>query len=86
MKERTGINVEYIVSDDIKKEEFTKKDIKVSQLKEISVRNDNSIILVAVAGQEVRDNFASYNMQHIDVPNRVFPFIKDVRVLYGNDL
>ncbi len=87
LKERTGVNIEYIVSDDINKEDFTKKDIKVSQLKEISEQNDNSMILVAVAGEEVRENLARYNMQYLDVPNYVFPFIKDyVRVLHGNDL
>jgi hypothetical protein len=41
------------------------------------ISGDNSLILVAVADEEVRDNLNNMNIEYYDVPNYIFPFVKE---------
>lgn len=83
LKERTNANIGYIISDGRNKEEFEKDGFPLYYLSEIIGYKGKYQILVAAADNEVRINLASYNIDYIDIPNYIFPFIKEyVRLLY----
>ncbi len=67
--------VGYVISDDRSKDEFANLNKKIFHLSEIN-KNEYSI-LIAVADNEVRDNLTSRKLIAYDVPNYVFPFLKD---------
>lgn len=72
----------YIISDDRNKDAL-KIDAPIYHLNEIIHCKDKCEILVVVADDEVRDNLSKHNIDYIDIPNYVFPFIKEYkRLLY----
>lgn len=77
-----GYNVEgYVISDNINKDEFKHVNEKLFHLSEIARADYN--ILIAVADDDVRDNLANKGLVAYDVPNYVFPFLKDYQKLIG---
>ena len=77
LKDRIGKIGGYIISDDRNKEEFNGLDEHIYHLGEIINCKDEYQILVAVADPEVRENLQKYNFKYIDLPNFIFPFIKE---------
>lgn len=77
LKDR-GIDIEgYIISDDRDKNLFSGINERIYHFKE-AVQNENqSYILVAAANSEIRDNLKKCNLNYYDIPNYVFPFIKE---------
>lgn len=69
----------YVVSDNIDKNEFKHLNNKVFHLSEIVGKDYN--ILIAVADGEVRRNLENRGVIAYDVPNFIFPFIKDYQKL-----
>jgi len=41
------------------------------------IAGDNNLILVAAADEEIRDNLNSMDAEYYDVPNYIFPFVKE---------
>lgn len=77
LRERTGKAVSYVISDNRNKEDFTESNAVIYHLSEIAEQKDKYQILVAAAGSEIRENLMKQNIGYIDVPNYVFPFIKE---------
>lgn len=67
----------FIISDDRKKEEFRNVKQHIFHLGEIANGKEDYQILVAVADPDVRINLKMYNFKYIDIPNFIFPFIKE---------
>lgn len=77
LRERTGKAVSHVISDNRNKEDFTESNAVIYHLSEIAEQKDKYQILVAAAGSEIRENLMKQNIGYIDVPNYVFPFIKE---------
>lgn len=74
--ENNGIVIDgVIVSDDRSTNQLIDSKAPIVHLSDISA--DNSLILVAVADEEVRDNLNNMNVEYYDVPNYIFPFVKE---------
>lgn len=77
LKERTNPPVGFVISDDRNKEDFRERDFPIYHLSEVVDEKEKYVFLVAVANGEVRQNLVNYNVDYIDVPNYIFPFIKE---------
>lgn len=74
--ESNGIAIDgVIVSDDRSTNQTIDSNVPVVHLSEIV--DGNNLILVAVADEEVRDNLNTLNIKYYDIPNYIFPFIKE---------
>ena len=74
--ENNGIVIDgVIVSDDRSTNQLIDSKAPIVHLSDISA--DYSLILVAVADEEVRDNLNNMNVEYYDVPNYIFPFVKE---------
>lgn len=74
--ESNGIAIDgVIVSDDRSTNQTIDSNVPVVHLSEIV--DGNNLILVAVADEEVRDNLNTFNIKYYDIPNYIFPFIKE---------
>lgn len=74
--ENNGIVIDgVIVSDDRSTNQSIDSNASIVHLSDISA-GDN-LILVAVADEEVRDNLNNMNIEYYDVPNYIFPFVKE---------
>lgn len=74
--ESNGIAIDgVIVSDDRSTNQTIDSNVPVVHLSDIA--GDNNLILVAAADEEIRDNLNSMNVEYYDVPNYIFPFVKE---------
>ena len=74
--ESNGIAIDgVIVSDDRSTNQTIDSSVPVVHLADIA--GDNNLILVAAADEEIRDNLNSMNIEYYDVPNYIFPFVKE---------
>lgn len=76
-KQARGGYIGHIISDDRSKEVFEKIVEDIYHLCEILEYKDKYQILVAVADDEVRKNLVDNGVEYIDIPNYIFPFIKE---------
>lgn len=77
LKERTKATIGYVISDDRNKEEFKNKDFPVYSLGEVMENKEVYQFIVAAASSEVRQNLVNRKINYLDIPNYIFPFIKD---------
>lgn len=74
--ESNGIAIDgVIVSDDRSTNQTIDSNVPVVHLSDIV--GNNSLILVAAADEEIRDNLNGMNVEYYDVPNYIFPFVKE---------
>lgn len=74
--ESNGIAIDgVIVSDDRSTNQTIDSNVPVVHLSDIA--GDNNLILVAAADEEIRDNLNSMDAEYYDVPNYIFPFVKE---------
>lgn len=64
-----------IVSDDRSINQTIDSNVPIMHLSDIL--DGKNLILVAVADEEVRDNLNNMNVDYYDVPNYIFPFVKE---------
>lgn len=74
LKDQTDVTIGYVISDDRNKDDFGCLERDIYHLSEVV--NYKCPIFVAVADDEVRLNLEHYHINYVDVPNFVFPFIK----------
>lgn len=80
---KQGYDVEgYVISDDRSKFDFSYMKEKIYNLCEIV--NKDYCILIAVADNEVRENIKQIGLKVYDVPNYVFPFLKEYQSIVNN--
>ena len=65
-----------IVSDDRPLDQMISTDVNLIHLSEMT-KKEGSLILVAAADDEIRDNLKETQQNYYDIPNYVFPFIKE---------
>lgn len=76
--EDRGMEIEgYIISDDRDKGMFKGIRGKMFHLREVVERRNEYNILLAAANDDIRNNLAEVGMEYYDIPNYVFPFIKE---------
>ena len=76
--EDRGMKIEgYIISDDRDKGMFKEIRGKLFHLREAVERKNDYNILLAAAADDIRDNLAKVGVEYYDIPNYVFPFIKE---------
>lgn len=74
--ESNGIMVQaVIVSDDRDTKQPLESSVPIIHLSE--VLGGNNLILLAAADEEIRENLNDLNVDYYDVPNYIFPFIKE---------
>lgn len=74
---RSGIEIDGIlVSDDRSKNQCPDLDIDILHISEVSLE-DMPLILVAAADEEVRFNLQRLKIEYYDIPNYIFPFVKE---------
>lgn len=67
----------FVISDDRNKENFAYLNMPIFYLSEIRERAYDYTIIVALHSEDVRKKLREYDIDYIDTPNFIFPFIKE---------